>query len=111
MVDEKQKRRNSRFPVEQNLTASLDGQHFVGITRDVNAEGVFFFTSTPITEGSQVEVVLRLPPGTIFSNEVLLRAVGKAVRIERTDGDARLGVAIAFEQIQIEHSTASSSSL
>jgi hypothetical protein len=110
MVDETQRRRNARFPLERNLTVSSNGQQLIGVTRDVNAEGVFFFTSVPIAEGSRVEVLLRLPAGTIFSDEVLLRAVGKGVRLERTDGDGRLGVAVAFEQIQIDHSTTSAGS-
>ncbi len=108
MSDQTQKRRNPRFPVERDLTAAAEGQQISGKTRDVNAEGLFFFTTVPISEGSRVSVLLKLPAGSIFSDEVVLRASGKAVRIERSDGDSKIGVAVSFEQIQIDHSTATS---
>jgi hypothetical protein len=108
MSDENQQRRNTRFPVRQSLLAVSKGRELSGICRDINAEGVFFFTSTPLTEGDQVEIRLNLPAGTIFSDEVSLLASGKALRIECNDGDGRCGVAVAFEHIEIHHSSSTS---
>lgn len=104
LADQSQRRRTSRFPVRRPVSATADGKELVGITRDVNAEGVFFFTEMPVPEGSHVDIFLTLPPGSIFSDQVAVRASGTAVRVERNEADGTLGVAVAFEQIEIDHS-------
>jgi len=110
MISETQRRRNARFLTEQSITGASNGQQISGVTRDVNAEGVFFFTTVPIAEGSPVELFLKLPAGTIFSDSVLLRADGKVVRVEQGVSNGKSGVAVAFEHIQIDHSIASTTS-
>jgi hypothetical protein len=104
MADNNQRRRNARFPVQQKLVAATNSTQLVGTCRDVNAEGVFFFTSTAIEEGSRVDLRLNLPPGTIFSDEVSLRASGNAIRVEDHTADGGFGVAVAFDQVEIHHS-------
>ncbi len=103
MSDDKQRRRNPRFAVRQNLVAASNGGEVAGTSRDINAEGIFFFTSTPVAEGDSLEIRLNLPAGIVFSDDVSLRALGKAVRIERNDGAGTFGVAVAFENIEIHH--------
>ncbi len=100
-----QRRRNARFTVRQGLVGASKGQELIGISRDVNAEGLFFFTSTPVAEGDHVDIRLNLPAGSIFSDEVLLLGRGKAVRVEHGNSEAAFGIAVAFEKIEIHHST------
>jgi len=104
-MSEHNKRQHARFPVQQNLVAAINGHELVGACRDVNAEGVFFFTSTPVAEGDHVEIHLNLPAGIIFSDAVSLRASGKAIRVEQNSADEGCGAAVAFERIEIHHST------
>lgn len=105
MGDDAERRKTKRFPVRRKLAARIaEGEELVGSTRDVNAQGVFFFTAAPVPEGSHVDVVLNLPPGSIFSDLVFLRASGTAVRVEHSD-DGRLGVAVVFEEVEVTHSS------
>lgn len=107
MSQESDKRRASRFVVRRPVTATgPDGLDVVGVTRDVNAQGVFFFTATPLTQGSQVEIFLTLPPGHIFSDYVSIKGTGTVVRVEQKEDDTALGVAVTFNEVEISHSAA-----
>ncbi len=106
-MSEQQRRKSPRFPINRKVAAkAADGTDILGVARDVNAEGVFFFTDAEVAQGAKMEILLNLPAGTIFSDNVSLRAIGKIVRVEQTpNGTGRAGIAVAFEHIEISHSS------
>ncbi len=86
-----------RVPAER----ALDSQQ--GKTRDVSTRGVYFVVNQNMESGSQLDITLTLPAEITHGSEVLIRALGKVVRVERRmeDGNARMGIAAVIERYDI----------
>ena len=86
-----------RVPTER----ALDSQQ--GKTRDVSTRGLYFVVDQNMESGSQLDITLTLPAEITHGSEVLIRALGKVVRVERRmeDGNARMGVAAVIERYDI----------
>jgi len=80
---------------------ALDSQ--LGKTRDVSTRGVYFVVDQNMESGSQLDITLTLPAEITHGSEVLIRALGKVVRVERRmeDGNARMGIAAVIERYDI----------
>src|SRR5437588_509815 len=50
-------------------------------TRDVSAQGVFFYTGSRLSKGSKVEFTLTLPPDITLTESIRVRCRGRIVRI------------------------------
>src|SRR5438309_18960 len=67
------------LPLSLRLPAtSLEG---VGFTQDLSSRGVFFFTNTPLTEGSEIEISLRMPSEITLGESMPVRCRGHVLRI------------------------------
>ena len=75
------------------LPATLGGLR--GVTRDLNASGVYLEVDSPVVLGSRAELVVEL-----MSPFTAVRCEGRVVRVE-FDG-SRYGVAIAIDDVEIE---------
>lgn len=86
-----------RVPAER----ALDSQQ--GKTRDVSNRGLYFVVDQNMESGSQLDIMLTLPAEITHGSEVLIRASGKVVRVERRmeDGNARMGIAAVIERYDI----------
>jgi c-di-GMP-binding flagellar brake protein YcgR len=86
-----------RVPAER----ALDSQQ--GKTRDVSTRGLYFVVDQNMESGSQLDITLTLPSEITHGSEVLIRALGKVVRVERRmeDGNARMGIAAVIERYDI----------
>ncbi len=86
-----------RVPAERALDSQL------GKTRDVSTRGVYFVVDQNMESGSQLDITLTLPAEITHGSEVLIRALGKVVRVERRmeDGNARMGIAAVIERYDI----------
>lgn len=86
-----------RVPVEQQI----DSQQ--GKTRDISTRGLYFVIGQDLEAGSEVDITLTLPAEITHGTEVLVRAMGKVVRVEprMEDGNSRLGVAAVIERYDI----------
>lgn len=86
-----------RVPAER----ALDSQQ--GKTRDVSTRGLYFVVDQNVESGSQLDIMLTLPAEITHGSEVLIRALGKVVRVERRieDGNARMGIAAVIERYDI----------
>ncbi len=77
------------------------GAHEIdGTSKDVSAEGIFFFSESEIAEGAKVELVLDLPSEHVFKGAVTLRCIGRVIRTEEDDR-GQYGVAVVFENVEI----------
>ena len=65
-------------------------------TRDVSAQGVFFYTGSKVAEGSKVEFTLTLPPEITLTESIRVRCMGRVVRID--DARPQTGIAAIIEQ-------------
>ncbi|MGB9514993.1 MAG: PilZ domain-containing protein, partial [Candidatus Acidiferrum sp.] len=74
-----------------------------GKTRDISTRGLYFVITQDLQAGSELDITLTLPAEITHGTDVLVRAQGKVVRVERRleDGEARLGVAAVIERYDI----------
>lgn len=82
----------------ERLAGKQDGR-----TRDVSTKGLYFVVQQDLQAGSELEITLTLPGEVTHGTDVLVRAQGKVVRVERRleDGEERLGVAAVIERYDI----------
>jgi hypothetical protein len=74
-----------------------------GRTRDISTRGLFFIIDKDMDAGSELEITLTLPAEITNGTDVLVRAQGKVVRVERRieEGEPRMGVAAIIERYDI----------
>jgi len=74
-----------------------------GRTRDISTRGVYFVIDQDLEAGSELDITLTLPAEITRGTEVLVRAQGKVVRVEKRqeDNTLRLGVAAVIERYDI----------
>jgi c-di-GMP-binding flagellar brake protein YcgR len=74
-----------------------------GKTRDISTRGLYFVIDQDLQAGSELDITLTLPAEITHGPEVLVRAMGKVVRVERRkeDDSERLGVAAVIERYDI----------
>ncbi len=94
-----------RIPVEKDA-ASRNGK-----TRDISTRGVYFTIDNDLNDGTELDLTMTLPAEVTGGTEVLIRAIGKVVRIEKRseDGSQRVGVAAAIERYEIVRNEAMAS--
>ncbi len=74
-----------------------------GNTRDISTRGLYFVIDQNLEAGSELDLTLTLPAEVTQGSEVMIRAIGKVVRVERRAeaGEARMGVAAVIERYDI----------
>jgi len=103
-----ERRVGQRFPYLLPLslcqpTGPVEG---VGFTQDLSSRGVFFFTDAPLTEGSEIELTLRMPSEITLGESMPVRCRGRILRVVRPAASAynltgraetKIGVAVRLE--------------
>jgi len=103
-----ERRVGQRFPYLLPLSlrqpaASLEG---VGFTQDLSSRGVFFFTDSPLTEGTEIEITLRMPSEITLGESMPVRCRGRILRVVRpsaklssdtSHAEAKIGVAVRLD--------------
>jgi PilZ domain len=69
-------------------------------TRDVSTNGVFLYTESRMTEGSDVELVLILPPELTSGEKCWVCCHARVLRVEQSPGKD-FGVAAAIRRMDI----------
>jgi hypothetical protein len=69
-------------------------------TRDVSTNGVFLYTQSRMQEGSDVELVLILPPELTSGEKCWVCCHARILRVEQGPGN-EFGVAAAIRRIDI----------
>ncbi len=69
-------------------------------TRDVSTNGVFLYTHSRMTEGSDVELVLILPPELTSGEKCWVCCHARVLRVEQGPG-TDFGVAAAIQRMDI----------
>ena len=73
-------------------------------TRDLSAQGVFFYAGSVVSEGSKVEFTLTLPPEITLTESIRVRCRGRVVRIDHEH--PKTGIAAIIEQYDFVPDTA-----
>ena len=106
-----ERRAGQRFPYLLAVSfrqpeGSIEG---VGFTQDLSSRGVFFFTDAPLTEGSEIELTLRMPSEITLGESMPVRCRGHILRIVRPAAafgqassttalaETKIGVAVRLE--------------
>jgi c-di-GMP-binding flagellar brake protein YcgR len=92
------KRVAAKLPVRirsNGTTAELSAE-----TRDVSTNGVFLYTDSRMAEGSDVELVLILPPELTSGEKCWVCCHARVLRVEQTPGK-QFGVAAEIQRMDI----------
>lgn len=106
-------RRTSRrydlsLPVIVRMPAERAENSQEGKTRDISTRGLYFVLDQQLKAGSELDITLTLPAEITRGSDVIVRAIGRVVRIEprSEDGNSRMGVAAVIERYDIVRSRA-----
>jgi hypothetical protein len=89
-----------RLPVQVQVSVrSGQSEASTGLTRDLSRNGVFFYTDAHIHEGSNLEIVLMLPPELTQGAQSWVCCQASVVRVEEAPGTGRIGVAASIRNI------------
>jgi len=91
------------LPISIRLAAETLVTKQNGTTRDISTRGLYFVVTNDLEAGSDLDITLTLPAEITRGGDVLVRAQGKVVRVERRleDGESRMGVAAVIERYDI----------
>jgi hypothetical protein len=101
-----ERRVGQRFPylLPLSLHQAADSINGVGFTQDLSSRGVFFFTNAALTEGSEIELTLRMPSEITLGENMPVRCRGRILRVVRPTRSSdcspdapKIGVAVRFE--------------
>ena len=70
-----------------------------GLTRDLSRNGVFFYTDSQLQAGSEVEMVLMLPPELSGGEKQWVCCQATVVRVEETPKPGQVGVGANIRNI------------
>lgn len=104
MVDAKRERRSGqRQRVRVPVTVKTPGQRVAtsGVTRDLSTGGIFLYTDARIIEGSELEMVLILPPEITKSEQQWVCCRASVVRVEDSHEEGSFGVAANIRSMEI----------
>ena len=78
---------------------TAEGADHTAQTRDVSANGVFLYTQSPMAKGTDVELVLILPPELTSGEKCWVCCQATVVRVEEDKGE--FGVAAQIRRMDI----------
>ena len=91
------------LPVVIRIPTERKAETQRGKTRDISTRGLYFVIDQDLQAGSELDITLTLPAEVTQGSEVLVRAIGKVIRVEQRleDGNTRMGVAAQIERYDI----------
>ena len=106
MMENKHERRSgprstARVPVKiksQSQSGTVEGN---GFTRDLSTGGIFLYTDSHIIAGSEIEMVLILPPELTHGEKQWVCCRASVVRVEDGEGGGDFGVAASISSMEI----------
>lgn len=77
----------------------------VGFTQDLSSRGVFFFTDAPLSEGSEIEITVRMPSEITLGESMPVRCRGRILRVvtpaaktsDAPQAGRKIGVAVRLD--------------
>ena len=102
MVEKKSDRRaRQRFPVHVPVSVKTGAIEEATQTRDLSTAGVFVYTNARMQEGSELELILVLPPEITFSDRRWVCCQASVVRVEENAGQGNFGVAAVIKRFDV----------
>jgi c-di-GMP-binding flagellar brake protein YcgR len=107
MTDRRTARRyDLSLPVIVRVPVEKDSSSRNGKTRDISTRGVYLVVDNDVNAGAELDLTVTLPAEVTGGSEVLIRAMGTVVRVEKwpEDGHQRVGVAAVIQRYEIVRS-------
>ncbi len=97
-----ERRAAQRFDYQLPISIRVEGAtvEHPGLTQDLSARGAFFYTETPIAEGTGVELTFLMPAEITLTDSMRVRCRGKVLRVVGQDGVSKIGVAVQLERYE-----------
>ncbi|HKW88067.1 MAG TPA: PilZ domain-containing protein [Candidatus Acidoferrales bacterium] len=92
------------LPVIVHLPVEKESSARSGQTRDISTRGVYFTLREDLAPGTELDFTLTLPAEITRGTEVLVRAHGRVVRVDRKEDpvpQSNVGVAAVIERYDI----------
>lgn len=97
--------RRSRQRVPARVPVSIKSKsgtvETTGFTRDLNRSGIFIYTDSQISAGSELEMVLILPPEITHGEKQWVCCQASVVRVEDGKDGKDFGVAASIRSIEV----------
>jgi hypothetical protein len=99
----RERRSGQRVPVRVPVTVKAGTERLAstGVTRDLSTAGIFLYTDSRISEGSELEMVLILPPEITKGEKQWVCCRASVVRVEGSGESGRFGVAASIRSMEI----------
>jgi hypothetical protein len=95
------RRAKQRFPVRLPVSVKSGPVEEATQTRDLSTAGVFVYTNSRVQAGSELELVLVLPPEITFSEKKWVCCQASVVRVEENSPDGNFGVAAVIKRFDV----------
>jgi hypothetical protein len=91
------------LPVSIRLPINRDPGAHRGQTRDISTRGVYFMMQWEMSPGTELDFTLTLPAEITHGTEVLVRAHGRVIRVDKRHDEQQetVGVAAVIERYDI----------
>jgi len=98
-----ERRAKQRFPVKVPVSVKTEDGTIEESTqtRDLSTAGVFVYTNSRMQAGSEMELVLVLPPEITFAQKRWVCCQASVVRVEENAKDGNFGVAAVIKRFDI----------
>ena len=98
-----ERRSKRRIPIQVPVSVkSNDGQvEEAAKTRDLSTAGIFVYTNSRLQEGSELELVLVLPPEVTFAERRWVCCQASVVRVEENRKGENVGVAAVIKRFEV----------
>jgi PilZ domain-containing protein len=96
--------RRSRPRVTAHLPVSItskDGITNEGVTRDLSNGGIFLYSDSAFDEGTELDLVVVLPPELTFGEKRWVCCQARVVRVEERQSDGKVGVAASIHRFEV----------
>ncbi len=99
---QREQRSTRRFSLRLPVTVKFSdgGAEKAAHTRDVRARGSCFYLDSSVSEGSEIEFTLTLPPEITLTESIRVHCKGKVVRVEPQAPGGRVGIAAVIERYE-----------
>ena len=101
------------FHLPVSLRDLANGAGALGCTQNVSSRGAFLFTDMPVTEGSDIELTLKMPSEITLGESMHVRCRAQILRVvgaaESLHAEMRFGVAVCLKAYEYLPQVAESS--
>ena len=99
---QREQRSTRRFSLRLPVTVKFGegGLEKTAQTRDVSARGICFYLDSSVSEGSEIEFTLTLPPEITLTESIRVHCRGKVVRVEPQEAGGKVGIAAVIERYE-----------